>query len=110
MPIEIREHRPDENSPDYFAQVLREQPEQAHALYPGKAGARVIEAIFNARPVGILVALPRAEGGWGTELLVVHPATRGRGVGSTLLAGAARLLGELQPPADMPGLVRRAGL
>ena len=110
MPIEIREHRPDENSPEYFAQVLREQPELAHSLYPGNPAARVVEAIFNARPVGILVALPRDDAGWRTDLLVVHPATRGRGVGSTLLAGAARLLGELQPPPDMPGLARRAGL
>lgn len=108
MPIVVFEHPLEEQSPTHFANVLREQPEEAGKLRPD-AGRRAFEAGFNDRPVGVLVAVGEADH-WRIETLVVHPATRNRGVGTALLAGAARALGQLEIPAQLAGLARKAGI
>lgn len=108
MPVEVLEHPLTAQSPEHFARVLREQPEKADRLSPA-ADRRALEARFNDRPVGVLIAT-REAGQWRIETLVVHPATRGRGVGTSLLAGAAKHLGELQIPDELAGLAGKAGL
>ena len=118
MPLEINEHRPGPETPEHFARVLRDSPEARQALEQALEQAqkealesdepRILEGIFNARPVAMLLARRQSEG-WRLECLVVHPATRGRGVGTETLRWAATLLQPLEVPATLRELAARAG-
>ncbi|MEY1662920.1 hypothetical protein [Isoalcanivorax beigongshangi] len=109
MPLIAREHSFTPDSADYFARVLADQPELLQSLRQDQPGRRIIEGHFNARPIAILVA-EAAGDGWQVTALAVHPANRGRSVGSTLLAGAAGLLPDLAWPDSLTGVAARAGL
>ncbi len=111
MPLEIHEHRPGPETPEYFARVLRDSPEARQALEQALESddTRILEGIFNARPVAMLLARRQGEG-WRLEWLVVHPATRGRGVGAETLRWAAALLQPLEVPDALRELGARAGI
>lgn len=107
MPLVVQQHCITPNSASYFARVLSDQP--GIAVYLAKKLAHqldaetstcsqqnpdsmiIIEAIFNAQPVAVLIATAHASG-CTVEALVVHPATRGRRVGRELLQKGAQLL------------------
>lgn len=91
MPLIIEQHPLSRDSSQRFARVLSDQPEVAAALAEASAGTLLIEGIFNGQPVAILLAEVRPEGCTACAL-VVHPATRGRGVGTELLLKGSKLL------------------
>lgn len=109
MPLIAREHHLNSDSAEYFARVLRDQPEIQAQLAAAPAGTRFIEGHFNGKPLALLLAEPAGDG-WHVIALAVHPASRGRGVGSTLLAQASTLLPGLGWPACLEGVARHAGL
>ncbi|KAF0808225.1 hypothetical protein A167_02733 [Alcanivorax sp. S71-1-4] len=109
MPLIAREHALNTRSADHFARVLRDQPEIAAQLAAPPAGARLIEGHFNGSPLALLLAVPKADG-WEVLTLAVHPASRGRGVGGTLLAMAQKSLPGLTWPACLDDLAAKAGL
>jgi GNAT superfamily N-acetyltransferase len=91
MPLIIQEHRICPDSQQRFARVLSDQPDVANHLASASDDLLLVEAIFNGQPVALLVAKRQGEGCW-VKALVVHPATRGRGVGRELLVKGSRLL------------------
>ncbi|MCK0537142.1 GNAT family N-acetyltransferase [Alcanivorax quisquiliarum] len=109
MPLIAREHHLNSGSTEYFARVLRDLPEIQAQLAAPPAGTRLIEGHFNGKPLALLLAEP-AGAGWQVKTIAVHPASRGRGVGSTLLAQAGALLPGLGWPDCLEGVARRAGL
>lgn len=112
MPIQVSEHPLTAKSPDYFAQVLREDPEAREALQFAveRQGVSALQAVFNGRPVALLL-LRQQDGRHWPETLVVHPATRRRGVGTEFARQASRRLGEsLAIPEQCREFAARAGL
>ena len=109
MPLIAREHALNSHSAEHFARVLRDQPEIAAQLAAPPAGARLIEGHFNGSPLALLLAVPKADG-WEVLTLAVHPASRGRGVGGTLLKLAMSQLPGLSWPASLDNLATKAGL
>ncbi len=93
MPLIVSEIAVTEAASAAFANVLKADPEIASALADaaGKAEGRLFQGIFNAKPVALLRVLPEADG-WRLAEIVVHPATRGRGVGKEMLRQAGNLL------------------
>lgn len=110
MPLEVSEYPLSAQAADHFSQVLRDDPPEAAKLDAARddGDTRLLQAIFNARPVALLL-LRRDGDNWRPESLVVHPATRGRGVGSALLREAATQLPLTLPEACRP-LADKAGL
>lgn len=106
MPLICQEHTVAEHSPEYFSQVLREQPELLAKLNHWPMGWRAFEGIFNGRPLGLLVIAP-ISGGWEVKAIAVHPASRHRGVGSTLLQSVAQQVPTLQWPNSLQALAER---
>ncbi len=94
MPLEIKQSPLTPNTLDHFDQVLRDRPEERNRLAAAvdEAGTRLFQAIFNGRSVGLLL-LRETHAQPVVDTVVVHPATRGRGVGRTLLEQAGRALG-----------------
>lgn len=94
MPLEIKQSPLTPNTLDHFDQVLRDRPEERNRLAAAvdEAGTRLFQAIFNGRSVGLLL-LRETDVRPVVDTVVVHPATRGRGVGRTLLEQAGRALG-----------------
>lgn len=90
MPLIIQPHALNADSQQYFARVLSDQPQLLASLADGQQRL-LIEAIFNGQPVALLLAEP-ANTGCTATALVVHPATRGRGVGTELLIKGSVLL------------------
>lgn len=81
MPISVEFHPSRPELAQTFAKVLRDDPDYATDLVRALGDSREIaEAHFNGQPVGIAV-LHGATLDW----MVVHPATRGRGVGRDFL-------------------------
>lgn len=78
----------------HFDQVLRDRPEERQRLATAvdETDTRLFQAIFNGRRVGLLL-LSGTDARPVVDTLVVHPATRGRGVGRSLLEQACRILG-----------------
>ena len=109
MPLIAREHALSSHSAQHFARVLRDQPGITAQLSAPPSGARLIEGHFNGSPLALLLATP-TPGGWAVQALAVHPASRGRGVGGTLLKLAQALLPGLSWPACLDGLAARAGV
>lgn len=93
MPLIVSEIVVTEAASADFANVLKADPEIAEALAAAadKAEGRLFQGIFNARPVALLRVLPDGDG-WRLVEIVVHPATRGRGVGKEMLRQAGNLL------------------
>lgn len=74
-----------------YSQVLRADPERRTAIAAQLAEGRLFGGIFNERPVAIALLLPSGDQ-WQLAEWVVHPATRGRGVGKELLRQTRQLL------------------
>lgn len=93
MPLIVSEIAVTEATSADFTNVLKADPEIANALAgaAGKAEGRLFQGIFNARPVALLRVLADGDD-WRLAEIVVHPATRGRGVGSEMLRQAGNLL------------------
>lgn len=110
MPLELSERPLSEDQRDYLAKVLKQDEAARNALEAAHdtGNHRLLAGVFNARPVAML--LLRGEGDcWTVEQLVVHPATRGRGVATELLRLAARTLNLSWPPT-LDALAHKAGL
>lgn len=106
MPLEVQARPLDDAQLSDLAGVLRDDAALAQRLGAaiGRPNVQLWVGIFNARPVSLALV----EGG-ELQLLVVHPATRGRGVGADTLRLAARQ----QPfscPATLAALAKRVGL
>ena len=81
MPISLEFHSPDAELAQRFSRVLRDDPD--YAAEPGQAldaGRPVAAAHFNGAPVAVALL-----DGDALAWMVVHPATRGRGVGRDFL-------------------------
>ena len=94
MSLEIKQSPLTPRTLNNFNQVLRENPRERERLLEAvdTDGTRLFEAIFNGRSLGVLL-LGDSESQPRVESLVVHPATRGRGVGRALLDKAGETLG-----------------
>ncbi|MAX56549.1 MAG: GNAT family N-acetyltransferase [Alcanivoracaceae bacterium] len=98
MPISVQAHPLTQQECDTFDKVLREDPQYreklASALSTGDR--RLFVAHFNGQRVAIALIeenQPRLD--W----MVVHPATRGRGVGKDFVRLIGKALGE---PLTLP--------
>ena len=109
MPLIAREHQCTADSPDYFSRVLRDHPEISARLAQCAPGMRVLEGHFNGSPLALML-IEEASEGPVVSALVVHPASRNRGVGSTLLREASARLPGLSWPDELAALARKAGL
>ncbi|MBZ2189233.1 GNAT family N-acetyltransferase [Alcanivorax sp. JB21] len=89
--------------------MLRDHPEISARLAQPAPGLRVLEGHFNGSPLAVLLVEERPTGPMVTAL-VVHPASRNRGVGSTLLREACAWLPGLGWPDELARLARKAGL
>jgi ribosomal protein S18 acetylase RimI-like enzyme len=94
MSLEIKQSPLTPRTLEHFNQVLRDRPDEYHRLTRAvdETGTRLFQAIFNGRSVGLLL-LRDTETQPVVDTVVVHPATRGRGVGRSLLEQASRVLG-----------------
>lgn len=89
MPISVELHPSRPELAQTFAQVLRDQPDYAADLELAlQEQPRIAAAHFNGNPVAVAV-LHGDQLAW----IVVHPATRGRGVGRDFLALLEKKLG-----------------
>ena len=84
MPIHIASHALTAEQAALFVNVLRDDPSYREKLDSAvtQGEQRLFAAHFNGKPVGVALlagASPQLE--W----MVVHPATRGRGVGRDFL-------------------------
>lgn len=82
MPISLEFHSPNAELAQHFSKVLRDDPDYAAELGQAlDAGRPVVAAAhFNGAPVAVALL-----NGATLEWMVVHPATRGRGVGRDFL-------------------------
>ena len=81
MPISLEFHSPDAELAQRFSKVLRDDPDYAAELGQAlDAGRPVAAAHFNGAPVAVALL-----DGNTLAWMVVHPATRGRGVGRDFL-------------------------
>lgn len=103
MPLIVQQHSLHKDSASYFAKVLADQPQLLERLAQVDENSLLIEAIFNGQPVALLLASKQADG-CVAEALVVHPATRGRGVGGELLRKGSALL---PPPVEWGEALRK---
>lgn len=106
MPLICKEHIVTDRSQEYFSQVLREQPELASKLQQWPGQWRSFEGIFNGKPLAFLAIAP-TNTGWEVKALAVHPASRHRGVGSTLLQHVAKEIPTLAWPNSLQALANR---
>lgn len=93
MPISVEFHPTRPELARTFAKVLRDDPDYAadleRILGEGPVdGKRIAAAHFNGQPVGVAVLQ-----GDNLAWMVVHPATRGRGVGRDFLRHIEQKLG-----------------
>ena len=111
MPLLVQENTHREDLESHFSRVLRDQPDTLALLASLGDGPqwRVFEGIFNGSPVA-LALLEQDADHWMLRRLVVHPATRRRGVGTELLRQLARQVASLHLPDSVLGLARRAGI
>lgn len=111
MPLLVEENSNAEGRDSHFARVLRDEADTRALLASiGDDSAwRVFEGIFNGSPVA-LALIERDADHWMLRRLVVHPATRGRGVGSEMLRQLARQVEGLHMPDSLLPLARKAGI
>lgn len=99
MPISVEFHPPHPELAETFTQVLRDQPDYAAALALAlQENHDIAAAHFNGKPVAVAV-LRGDQLAW----MVVHPATRGRGVGRDFLGLMEKRLGH---PVRLPETCR----
>jgi ribosomal protein S18 acetylase RimI-like enzyme len=93
MPLIVSEIAVTEAGSADFANVVKADPDLASRLQTaaGRGEGRLFKGIFNARPVALLRVCPVAQG-WHLTEIVVHPATRRRGVGKEMVRQTALLL------------------
>ncbi|MCC1495808.1 acetyl-CoA sensor PanZ family protein [Alcanivorax sp. 1008] len=93
MPLIVSEIAITEASSADFANVLKADSELAKALASAaeQGEGRLFQGIFNARPVSLARVIAAGDG-WKLSQIVVHPATRGRGVGKEMLRQTGNLL------------------
>lgn len=111
MPVFVEERANDAHNASHFERVLGDAPD-SHALLvaaQGDSAYRVFETIFNGKPVAMAL-LEQDEDHWQLRRLVVHPATRGRGVGSETLRQLTAQVATLHLPAELLALARKAGI
>lgn len=111
MPIQVSEHTLTSESRTYFSRVLRDDAEARKALEQAlsRPDFFAFEAVFNGRPVALLLLQRQREGSYPVTL-VVHPATRGRGVGTEFAGQVAHYLPKLRMPPECRAFAARAGL
>lgn len=110
MPLEIRQFSLDKPYLDQLGAVLK-QDSDVQTTLEGPLIAEETQlwvGIFNARPVSVAL-LQRQGSDWTVTQLVVHPATRGRGVAAETLRLAAKHQSFSWPDA-LNTLAERAGL
>lgn len=93
MPISAQAHPLSPEECQTFDQVLRDDPEYRQKLQEALASGdhRLFAAHFNGKRVAIaLIEKNQPAMDW----MVVHPATRGRGVGKDFLRLIGQALGE----------------
>lgn len=103
MPISAEAHPLTQEQCQTFEQVLRDDPEYREKLAESLAAGdrRLFAAHFNGARVAVaLVAADQPQLDW----LVVHPATRGRGVGKDFVRLIGQALGE---PLGLPAHCQR---
>lgn len=91
MPLIIQLHTFTSASASYFSRVLADQPDLLARLDKAETTRLMVQTIFNGQPVALLLASRLAQG-CRVDALVVHPATRGRGVGRETLLEGVKLL------------------
>lgn len=93
MPLIVSEIAIQQAGSADFTNLLRADPGIADTLQQAAARAegRLFLGIFNSRPVALLRVIPQGSG-WKLAEIVVHPATRGRGVGKELVRQSTALL------------------
>ena len=93
MPLIVNEIAITEAGSAEFANVLKADKHLANALASAaKQGeGRLFQGIFNARPVALARVIATGDG-WQLAEIIVHPATRGRGVGKEMLRPTGNLL------------------
>ncbi|MZR62616.1 acetyl-CoA sensor PanZ family protein [Alcanivorax sp. DP30] len=104
MPISVQAHPLSPEECQTFEQVLRDNPEYRQKLQDTqeKGDRRLFAAHFNGKRVAIaLVEKDQPLVDW----MVVHPATRGRGVGKDFLRLIGQTLGE---PVSLPAHCQQA--
>lgn len=104
MPISVQAHPLSSEECQTFEQVLRDDPEYQQKLQHAQntGDHRLFAAHFNGKRVAIaLIAKHQPVMDW----MVVHPATRGRGVGKDFLRLIGQTLGE---PVSLPAHCRQA--
>ena len=94
MPLEIQQSPLAPSTLERFKQVLRDRPDDHRRLSEAvdETETRLFHAIFNGRSIGLLL-LREVHAHPVVDTVVVHPATRGRGVGRALVEHAAKALG-----------------
>ena len=107
MPLIVNEIPISEGDSSSFANLLKADSELATALANAAKSAegRLFQGIFNARPIA-LARVVANDDGWQLCEIVVHPATRGRGVGKEMLRQTSNLLApnplDSGPPWQLP--------
>jgi ribosomal protein S18 acetylase RimI-like enzyme len=93
MPLIVNEIAITEGNSSSFSNLLKADSKLAADLASAAKSAegRLFQGIFNARPVA-LARVVASDDGWQLCELVVHPATRGRGVGKEMLRQTSALL------------------
>lgn len=111
MPLFVEENPRNEDLEQHFAKVLRDDADTKALLasIADNPDWRVFDGIFNGSPVAVAV-LEKDTDHWMLRRLVVHPATRGRGVGSEMLRQLSTRVEGLHFPDAALGLARHAGI
>lgn len=107
MPLIVQLHPKTADTSRYFAKVLSDQPKVQAQLEQANDKALLVEAIFNGQPVALMLGTKQNQG-CHISALVVHPATRGRHVGTELLnKGFALLPKPVDWHADMHEMAKK---
>lgn len=97
MPLIVSEIPLSEALSGVFSNVLKTDPDLARAfIQAAESGdGRLFQGVFNAKPVALLRVIntpSTGESQWRLSELVVHPATRQRGVGKEMVRQTGLLL------------------
>jgi len=109
MPVFLEQRPVNAEQAAFFSRVLRDDSDARARLQDQLATGEgcIYAGIFNGAPVAMALVRGRPA---RLEQLVVHPATRGRGVGTEVLRLLAREQPGLEIPPALSVLAARAGL